>query len=131
MNKTSLAFFSVAPVYVLIGMVWGIIMAESQDHSMMPAHAHLNLLGFVLNGLMGAFYGLAGDRATGKLAWANFWIFNAGVVVMIPTLVQILSVTGGPPPASYIVTITVAEVAAIIGVLLFGINVWKQWGKRA
>ena len=130
MNKLALAFFSVAPVYGLIGMVWGMVMGASGDHSMMPAHAHLNLLGLVLNGVFGAFYAFAGDRSGGKLGWANFWLSNVAVVVMIPTLVIILNLGGEPGPAQ-IVPMTIAEIAAVLGLLLFGVNVWKLWKKAA
>ena len=46
MKASSLSFFA-AVIAVLVGMSWGIVMAISQDHSAMPAHAHLNLLGWV------------------------------------------------------------------------------------
>ena len=46
MNASSLCFRAVVPL-VLAGMVWGLQMAISQDHSAFPAHAHLNLLGWV------------------------------------------------------------------------------------
>jgi len=37
-------------------MAWGIFMAASRDHSSMPAHAHLNLLGWVSLFLFGIYY---------------------------------------------------------------------------
>lgn len=126
MNKLALAFFSIAPVYGLIGMVWGMYMGSSGDHSMMPAHAHLNLLGLVLNGVFGAFYAFAGNRSGGKLGWANFWLSNVGVCIMIPTLVIILNL-GGPPGPAQIVPMGIGEVATVLGLLLFGLNVWKTW----
>ena len=63
-----------------------VVMGASGDHSLSPVHAHLNLLGLVLMGVMGAFYALAGAAASSKLAWTNFILSNIGVVVMIPTL---------------------------------------------
>lgn len=126
MNKLALAFFSVAPVYGLLGMAWGIFMGASGDHGMMPAHAHLNLLGLVMNGVFGAFYALAGERASGKLAWAGFWLWNLGIAWMIPVLAIILSGNESIAPI-----ITLGEVAAVLGLLIFGINVWKLWRKAA
>jgi hypothetical protein len=46
MKASSLSFLAAA-VLALAGMVWGIVMAISGDHSEMPAYAHLNLLGWV------------------------------------------------------------------------------------
>ncbi len=128
MNRITLAFFAVAPVYGLIGMVWGIHMGMTEDHSMMPAHAHLNLLGLVVNGVMGAFYGLSGKQ--NKIAWANFYLWNLGVIIMIPTLALILQSTGAPA-ASLLAAITGGEVLAVLGMLLFGVNVWTAFKKTA
>src|SRR5437588_12990110 len=47
MPRVALWFFALAPVYVLIGMSLGIYMGASEDHSLYPAHAHLNLIGWV------------------------------------------------------------------------------------
>ena len=55
MKASSLSFF-IAVLMAAVGMVWGIVMAVSQDHSTMPAHAHLNLLGWVSLFLFGIFY---------------------------------------------------------------------------
>ena len=55
MKASSLSFYA-AVVAVLVGMSWGIVMAISQDHSAMPAHAHLNLLGWVSLFLFGIFF---------------------------------------------------------------------------
>jgi hypothetical protein len=130
MSKIALLFFSAAPVYGLVGMIWGIQMGSSGDHSMMPAHAHLNLLGFVLNGIFGAFYAFAGDRASGRLAYANFAASNVGVLLMIPTLATILA-GSGPPSGTQIAVMGVGEVLAVLGVLLFLTNVLRMWRKPA
>ncbi|HYG26934.1 MAG TPA: hypothetical protein VD906_08505 [Caulobacteraceae bacterium] len=91
MPRVSLAFFGAGVLCVLVGMVWGTIMGATQDHSMSPAHAHLNLLGFVALSIMGTFYALAGDRAPIRLAWVNFVLSFGGVLIVIPMLAQILA----------------------------------------
>jgi hypothetical protein len=45
--KASSLSFKLAVLFVVTGMAMGIAMAASHDHSAMPAHAHLNLLGWV------------------------------------------------------------------------------------
>jgi hypothetical protein len=45
--RASSLSFKAAVVFALAGMVMGIAMAASHDHSVFPAHAHLNLLGWV------------------------------------------------------------------------------------
>jgi peptidoglycan/LPS O-acetylase OafA/YrhL len=80
--KASSLSFQAAVLLVLAGMVWGIVMAVSQDHSSMPAHAHLNLLGWVSLFLFGIFYHLhpAIDRSRAALAQVCIWI--AATVVL-------------------------------------------------
>jgi hypothetical protein len=126
MSKIALACFTVAPLYGLIGMVWGSIMGASGDHSMMPAHAHLNLLGLVINGMMGAFYAFAGERISKRLAWTSFALWNVGVLVMIPILTIILMGNKAIAPA-----IMVGEISVIVGMVLFLANVLRLWRPKA
>ncbi len=75
--------FKAAVLMVLAGMMWGIIMAISHDHSAMPAHAHLNLLGWVSLFLFGIFYHLhpAIDRSRVAVAQVAIWIVATIVMV--------------------------------------------------
>lgn len=81
MKASSLSFFA-AVVSVLIGMSWGIVMAMSQDHSMMPAHAHLNLLGWVSLFLFGIFYRLHPSLDVSRTALMQVWVWIIGTVVL-------------------------------------------------
>jgi len=126
MPRVALSFFTLAPIYLLIGMVWGSIMGATEDHSLSPAHGHLNLLGFVLNAVMGTFYALTAGRTSPRLAWANFGLSNLGVILMIPTLVIILK-----GDLSVIPVMMAAEAATILGVLCFFASVLSVWRKPA
>lgn len=83
MKGISYFFFLTASICVLIGMAWGIQMAASGDHSLSPAHAHLNLVGWVTMGLFGVFYHMI-PSADGMLAKIHYAVALAGVVVMVP-----------------------------------------------
>lgn len=117
MSRISLAFFGAAVVYALGGMVLGMYMGGSGDHSMAPVHAHINLLGWASLALMGAFYGLAGAAAPGKLAWANFTVSNLGNLMSLPMVAMIQS--GKPPIVPLLVG---GEVLIVVGMLLFGVS---------
>jgi len=80
--KASSVSFPVAVLMVIAGMIWGIIMAVTHDHSAMPAHAHLNLLGWVSLFLFGVFYQLhpAIDRSRAALVQVAVWI--VGTVIL-------------------------------------------------
>ena len=81
--KASSASFQAAVLFVLVGMLWGIKMAISNDHSPFPAHAHLNLLGWVSLFLFGIYYRLnpALDRSRHALIQVMIWC--VGTIVMV------------------------------------------------
>ena len=88
--KASSLSLQAAVLLVLVGMVWGIVMGIPQDHSAMPAHAHLTLLGWVSLFLVGILYHLlfgifyhlhpAVDRS--RVAILQVWIWIAATVVL-------------------------------------------------
>ncbi|CAN5493422.1 hypothetical protein BH10PSE11_BH10PSE11_16230 [soil metagenome] len=79
MKSSSLSFYA-AVIAVLVGMSWGIVMAISQDHSAMPAHAHLNLLGWVSLFLFGIFYRLHPALETSRIALMQVCIWIIGTI---------------------------------------------------
>ena len=121
MPRVALWFFAIAPLYVVIGMALGIYMGASDDHSLYPAHAHLNLIGWVTMALYGTFYALARE-ASPKLAWSTFWLNNAGVVIMIPSLALVLKFGEQP---RYILPLAVSEFLALAAMLCFTASVWQ------
>lgn len=120
MKRLPLAFFSAAVLCAITGMTWGAYMGSKQDFTMMPAHAHLNLVGWASLAIMGTFYALSGKG--GRLGWLNFWLSTVAVVVMIPFLAVML---GGKPAAE--LGVTVGSVLAILGMLAFLSVVLSSW----
>jgi hypothetical protein len=125
MPRVSLAFFTTAVICGLIGMGWGSYMGASQDHTLFPAHAHLNLLGWVSLSIMGTFYALT--RTSGRLAWANWFFSSLGVVIMTPMLAYLLK--GHERQMGPLMPIP--ELTVIVGMLLFLASVLGQWRKPA
>jgi cbb3-type cytochrome oxidase subunit 1 len=80
--KASILSFRAAVLMVIAGMIWGIVMGISQDHSTMPAHAHLNLLGWVSLFLFGIYYHLHPAVDLSRLALVQVWIWIAGTIVL-------------------------------------------------
>src|ERR1700761_5583087 len=114
MSRISMAFFSAAVLYALAGMLLGMVMGASNDHTLAPVHAHMNLLGWASLALMGAFYGLAGDLAPAKLAWVNFALSNLGNLITLPLLAMLLR---GDPSVVHVMV--VGEVMIVLGMLVF------------
>ena len=80
--KASILSFRAAVLMVIAGMIWGIVMGISQDHSTMPAHAHLNLLGWVSLFLFGIYYHLHPAVDLNRLALVQVSIWIVGTIVL-------------------------------------------------
>jgi hypothetical protein len=79
--KASALCFRAAVLFVIAGMIWGLYMAISENHAMMPAHAHLNLLGWVSLFLFGIFYHLHPAIDASRAARVQVWVWMVGVVI--------------------------------------------------
>lgn len=84
MKGMGLLFFASGAIYVAAGMLWGIHMGMTQDFTLAPAHAHLNLVGFVTMSLMGLFYHLTPRAAASILSRVHFGLATLGVWTMVP-----------------------------------------------
>lgn len=87
MKGISLSFLLVGLVSVTIGMMWGIYMAISKDHSTSPAHAHLNLIGFVVMAIAAFYYHNVPAAAGKMLAKIHLGVAVLGEVLIVPGIV--------------------------------------------
>lgn len=122
MHKLGSLNLRLSVIYILIGMTWGLHMAISGDHSTYPAHAHLNLVGYVSVFLYGLFYRSLPDRPAGRLEWSQFALAHIGVVVMVPgiALAHADNMALGEPLAAAGSLITFA------GMILFALIVFRR-----
>ena len=86
MTRISDRFLQLGVLAALIGMTMGAVMGGSNDFTLAPAHAHLNLLGWASMMLYGLFYRVFPNAGRGWLATSQFWLAVAGLVVLIPSL---------------------------------------------
>lgn len=77
-------FMVLGVISVLVGMGWGIHMASSGDHVMMPAHAHLNLMGFVSFAIFAFYYHMIPGADAGTLPKLHFVLSLLGLVIVVP-----------------------------------------------
>lgn len=122
MPRVSAAFFMTGALCLLIGMVWGMAMAGSQNFVLAPAHAHLNLLGWVSMAIYGTFYALTRETFSPRLAWINYACALLGVAFMIPALSFYL-LTGNPALGP---VIGVGSLLCLIALLVFGWSAWRE-----
>lgn len=111
MKNISFWFLTTGVIYVFVGMCYGIWMSVTADHSTSGAHAHLNLVGFVLGAIF-AFYYQHFAEAAGRLRWVHFWLHQVAVVLMFPGI--ILAVTQGSEGLAKI-----SSLVAVASILVF------------
>lgn len=91
MNVDTLSrrWFLCAVSYFVVGISLGVYMGASQDHTLYPVHAHINLLGWVSMGLTGMLYRVFPAAGQSALAVWHFWLFQAGVPVLMAAVTGI------------------------------------------
>ena len=95
MRDIAFIFFLAAVLCVTGGMVWGLQMAASNDHTMVGAHAHLNLVGWATMALFGLYYRVTPQASRGWLPRVHAALAIPGVLVMVPGIA--IATTGGSP----------------------------------
>lgn len=122
MPRLSQWFVKSAVIYLIIGMLAGIIMGAKQDFSAAPAHAHLNLIGWVTMTLMGLYYTVFPGKAERGIARTQFWVQTIGLWIMIPSL--FFKVTGlvdlGELP------LILGSIITLLGVVIFAVVVYRD-----
>lgn len=121
MKNISSWFFRLAVLYLLAGVTLGIVMAASHDHSMMPVHAHLNLLGWVSLALFGTFYRLWPAAAETKLARIHFWSYVPAHFVQMTTLAIMFRGMASIEPV-----VAAASVVVGLSIACFAVIVWRH-----
>jgi len=114
----------IAVVYVLVGMLLGGKMGASGDHTLSGLHAHLNLVGFTLMMVFGLTYRSIPSMAEGRIGVSHFWLHQIGALVMMVSLYLLFSETVAA--ASIGPFLLLSEVLIIFGIVLFGLNLWRN-----
>jgi hypothetical protein len=112
-------WLKLAVVYLIVGISLGIAMGASQNFTLRPVHAHLNLLGWTTMALAGLIYAVFPAAAASRLARIHFWLHNTSVPVMMAALSALLLGHTGAVPF-----LATAEIVAAVGVLVFAANLF-------
>ncbi|WP_208248860.1 hypothetical protein WGT02_04635 [Rhizobium sp. T1470] len=114
MPRISQLYFKTAVIFLIVGVVMGLNMAISQDHSVIGAHAHCNLLGWVTMAIFLGYHALNPQKAEKRLAMIQYYVYTAGIALMVPSLYLMLQ---GNPAMEPLVAL--ASIITLAGVLLF------------
>jgi hypothetical protein len=112
--KASTLSFRLAVLFIVAGIAMGIGMAASHDHSLMPAHAHLNLLGWVSLFLFGLYYERRPALDMKRLALVQVAVWSVGTVILTGSVGALhLGYEGAEPLAA------LSSLIVLAGALLF------------
>jgi heme/copper-type cytochrome/quinol oxidase subunit 1 len=119
MTQLASRFFGSAIIYAVLGMTLGLVMGMTQDHSQMPTHAHLMLLGWVSFAIFGVFYQMFPATAANRLAQVHFWLAQASLIVMLIGLFLIFSGQRSADPIA-----AIGSIGMLASMILFGVIAW-------
>jgi hypothetical protein len=119
MTASSLSF-RLAVLFIIVGIAMGIGMAASQDHAIMPAHAHLNLLGWVSLFLFGIYYERRPVLDSSRIALVQVGLWSVGTVILTIAVAAIhLGYTAADPIAA------IASLVVLAAMPLFAYFVFR------
>ncbi|WP_059173076.1 hypothetical protein [Bacillus sp. FJAT-27445] len=119
--KYGTLFLKLAALYFLVGVGMGLTMEIIGDHSLMGAHAHINLVGWASMALFGVIYVLFPKAGDSLLAKLHFWLYNISLPLFMLGLSFLL--LGNE---SLLILLQIFPNILVLSVLLFVINVFQN-----
>lgn len=107
-------FFIFGIVFAILGLLLGIKMGMSNDHSKMPVHAHMMVAGWLMSAVFGFFYHLFPVARDNRLASIHFWLHAIGAVVLMISIYLLLGGNTALEPVT-----AVASLIFFAGMLVF------------
>ena len=118
MRSIDTTYVAIGALWLVLGMVLGIVMGASENFTFMPVHAHINLIGFACHAIFGMAYRQWPSMKTSPLAPYQFWIFVIATPVTLIGLV--FTLTGGP-----LLPTIIGSLGLILGAALFALLIWQ------
>jgi drug/metabolite transporter (DMT)-like permease len=109
----------------LAGMAFGIAMGITQNFLLLPAHAHLNLLGYVTMFLSALYYSAVPEAAASRLAPVQAVVSVAGALLFPIGIACVL--IGGHERFEPVVI--AGALTVLVGMLLFAVIVYRTSGR--
>jgi hypothetical protein len=116
----------VSVTLLVIGLLLGIGMAVQQNFRLMPAHAHLNLVGGVLMFLAGLYYRLVPQAEIGTLPKVQAALHIVAAIIFPAGVAMVLS--WGPP---YEIAAIIGSLFVLAAIVTFAVIVFRTSAPRA
>jgi drug/metabolite transporter (DMT)-like permease len=115
------SLFRISVSLAVLGMAFGIFMGIKQDFALAPAHAHLNLLGFVTMFLSALYYRTFPQAAASRLAVYQAVVSVVGAILFPIGIASVL--LGGHDRFEPVVV--VGAIIVFLGMVLFAVIVYR------
>ena len=123
MPRVSAAFFATGALCILAGGAIGLFMASGNSATYSGVHVHLNLIGWATMALCGTFYALTATTMSPRLAWLNYAVLTAGILVFFPAYVFYL-VNGNDP--KFVPLMQGGNGLIGLGMLIFAVAAFRE-----
>ena len=123
MKTVDSTYLVIGALWLVLGMILGIVMGASQNYQFMPIHAHMNLVGFACHSIFGLSYRHWPAMKESGLAPFQFWIFVLATPITLLGLY--FTLTGGP-----LLPTIVGSLGILIGAVLFLVLIWRARNTR-
>jgi len=118
-SRAGIIWLKLAVLYLILGISLGIAMGASQNFTLRPVHAHINLLGWTTMALAGLIYSVFPKAGESRLARLHFWLLNLALPVMMGALTLLLLGHMGIAPV-----LAIGEIVAALAILAFAANLF-------
>jgi hypothetical protein len=118
-SRAGIIWLKLAVLYLILGISLGIAMGASQNFTLRPVHAHINLLGWTTMALAGLIYSVFPKAGESRLARVHFWLLNLALPVMMGALSMLLLGHMAIAPV-----LAISEIIGALAILAFAANLF-------
>ena len=118
-SRAGIIWLKLAVLYLILGISLGIAMGASQNFTLRPVHAHINLLGWTTMALAGLIYSVFPKAGESWLARLHFWLLNLALPVMMGALSMLLLGHVAIAPG-----LAISEIIGALTILAFAANLF-------
>jgi hypothetical protein len=119
LSGAGIIWLKLAVLYLMLGVTMGIAMGASQNFTLRPVHAHVNLLGWTTLAIAGLIYSVFPQAGESRLARAHFWLMNLSMPVMMVALSLLVMGNVAVAPV-----LAASEIVAALGIAAFAANLF-------
>ncbi|TWI64201.1 hypothetical protein IP91_02967 [Pseudoduganella lurida] len=119
-RSAGILWIKLAVLYLIIGVGMGIAMGATENFTLRPVHAHVNLLGWTTLALSGLIYTVFPAAGTTRLARIHFWLLNLAIPVMMGSLACLLL----KGDTRVLPALVASEIVAAASILAFAANIF-------